>query len=176
MKTAFKPSRGRVYHVVHETKTGSARKSAWTICGQHFEDGERSTHQPTCPECAKLDNPLMLSQEDRQYLQAIIQLGKWKDAPKAKSYERLRERDLIDANVRLTRRGSILAEDWSPAGPVPMPDTEGVVHARAELDMYPRCAKNGRLDGVNQMSVSRYEKLRKLEEIAVITCLSCLGK
>ncbi len=176
MKTAFKPSRGRVYHVVHETKTGASRKSAFTICGEYFEEGERSTHQPTCVECVKLDNPLMLTTEDWQFLQTVIHLGKWKDAPKAKSFERLRDRDFLDSNVRLTRRGSILAEDWGPAGPVPLPDKDGVVHTRTPLAIYPLCQKNGRLEGVNQMTVSRYEKLRKLEETSVITCLSCLGK
>lgn len=175
MKTAFKPHKGRVYHVVHETKTGAARKSAFTICGEYFESGERSTHQPTCVECVKLDNPLLMPAEDRQYLQTIIQLGKWKDAPRAKSFERLRDRDILDPHVKLTRRGSILAEDWS-TGPVPMPDIEGIVHARAPLDIYPVCQKNGRLAGVNEMTVSRYEKLRKLEEATVITCLLCLGK
>jgi hypothetical protein len=175
MKTAFKPHKGRVYHVVHETKTGAARKSAFTICGEYFEEGERSTHQPSCVECVKLDNPLTLATEDWQFLQTVIHLGKWKDAPKAKSFERLRERDYLDNNVRLTRRGQILAEDWN-IGPVPMPDDQGVVHARTPLAIYPICQKNGRLAGTNQMSVSRYEKLRKLEESTVITCLSCLGK
>lgn len=175
MKTAFKAHRGHVYHVVHETKTGSSRKSAWTICGEHFESGERSTHQPTCPNCVKLDNPLTLAPEDRQYLQTVIHLGRWKDAPKAKSFQRLRERDYLDADVRLTRRGAVLAEDWN-GSPVPMVDADGVVHARKPLDIYPLCQKNGRLQDVDQMTVSRYEKLRKLEESIVITCLSCLGK
>jgi hypothetical protein len=175
MKTAFKPHKGRVYHVVHETKTGAARKSAFTICGEYFEDGERSTHQPTCVECVKLDNPLTMSAEERRYLQTVIHLGRWKDAPRAKSLERLHERDFLNSNIQLTRRGDILADDWRTA-PVPMPDIEGIVHARAPLDIYPICQKNGRLAGVDEMTVSRYEKLRKLEETVVVTCLLCLGK
>lgn len=175
MKTAFKAYRGHVYHVVHETKTGSARKSCWTICGEHFEDGERSTHQPTCPHCARLDNPFDLNHEDLSYLRAIVDLGKWKDAPRAKSFHRLLDRDFIDKDVRLTRRGDILADDWR-LGPVPLPDAHGVVHTRSPLRGSANCSQSILLDGHDGMSMSRYQKLRKVEEITVVTCLACLGK
>lgn len=175
MKTAFKAYRGHVYHVVHETKTGSARKSAVTICGENFESGERSTHQPTCPHCIRLDNPFDLNMDDIGFLRSIVDLGKWKDAPRARSFHKLLERDFIDRDVRLTRRGDILADDWR-LGPVPLPDEHGVVHTRSPLIGCAFCSAQIKLDAQDRMSMSRYEKLRKVEEITVVTCLTCLGK
>lgn len=175
MKTTFKPVRGHNYHVVHETKTGTARKSCHTICGEYFESGERATHRPTCPACVKLDNPLLLSSEDRQFLSTVVQLGIWRDAPKSKSFHNLVACDYINNNNRITRRGLVLADDWK-LGPVPMQDVAGIVHVRKPLDMYPVCEKNGRLEGVDEMTVSRYEKLRKVQSDLVVSCLSCLGK
>lgn len=186
MKTTFKPTRGHNYHVVHETKTGSARKNCYTICGEYFESGERATHRPTCPNCVKLDNPLLLPSEDRQFLKTVVEMGIWRDAPKSKSFHNLVACDYINNNNRITRRGLVLADDWK-TGPVPMQDVAGLVHAREPLGALPRCdtriaaplnANNQSytLEGVADMTVSRYEKLRKLEDSLVISCISCLGK
>ncbi len=175
MKTSFIPTRGHNYHVVHETKTGSMRRRAYTLCGDYFESGELSTHQPTCPNCKKLDNPLLLGSEMIQYLRDVATIVPWRDAPKNATFHALVERDYITIDVKLTRRGQILVEDFT-LGAVPLSDIDKLVHARKPLDKYPLCQKNGRLQDANDMTVSRYEKLRKLEESIVVTCLSCLGK
>lgn len=174
MKTTFKPTRGHNYHVVHETKTGAARKSCYTICGEYFESGERATHRPTCPHCVKLDNPLLLPPEDRQFLKTVVELGIWRDAPKSKSFHALVERDLLNTNNKLTRRGHVLAEDWT-TGPVPMQDEHGIVHTRHPLAPAAQCT-GLRLQDVDKMTLSHYEKLRKIEDSLVISCISCLGK
>lgn len=176
MKTTFIPTRGQRYHVIHETKTGAARTHAWTICGREFNAGERSTRQPTCPDCVVLDNPLTLTSDMITYLTNIVEFStkRWKDAPRNTAYH-LIELDFITPAIHLTRRGNVLVEDFE-RGAVPMQDASGVFHTREPLGMYPRCQKNGRLEHVDAMTVSRYEKLRKLEGDVMVTCLECLSK
>lgn len=98
--------------------------------------------------------------------------------------DRLLERDLITPDDELTRRGCILQEDWT-AGAVPM-TRKGVVHRRQPASAYPLCGKatfHGQFhpelmfDDAPQMTLSRYEKLRKLyeEHPLMVTCIECLA-
>lgn len=175
MKFSFKPTRGHNHHIVHETKTGLARKSAWTLCGEYFEDGERGQHQPTCPHCSKLDNPLLLPQEVWEFFRTIATLGPWEQARRGDSFQQLLKRDYVDKDLALTRRGQIIAADWKTTV-VPMADDRGIIHTREPLRAEPRCNRAMTLANVDQMSLSRYERLRKLEDELVVSCLSCLGK
>jgi len=175
MKTSFVPKRGHNYHIIHETKSPGWRARAWTLCGEYFDSGELSTRQPTCPNCKKLDNPLTLSTEMIQYLRDVITLKPWRDAPRSKAFHALVERDYITADKVLTRRGQVIVEDIERFA-VPLQHPDGLIHARKPLDMYPMCQSNGRVEGADDMTVSRYEKLRKLEETLVVTCIRCLGK
>ena len=174
MNDTFKPTHGHNYHVVHETKTGMGVTSCHALCKVFFEHGTRGKRRPTCTACMKLDNPLLLTVDDRKFFATVVTLGVWRDAPKARSFHRLVASDYLDADAKLTRRGRVLADDWK-LGPVPMQDADNIVHARAPLDMYPRCKKNGRLADVNAMTLSNYEGLRKVEGSLVISCLACLG-
>ncbi len=175
MKTSFVPNRGHNHHVVHETKTQGWRTRAWTLCGQYFDDGTLSTGQPTCPQCKRLDNPLTLTRDMIEYLRDVITIVPWRDAPRSKAFHALVERDFITPDKALTRRGAVLAEDLERFA-VPLQHPDGLVHARKPLEMYPVCQSNGRVEGADDMTVSRYEKLRKLEESIVVTCIRCLGK
>lgn len=182
MKTTFVPTRGHNYHVVHETKTAGARKSCWTLCGEYFADGEKSTHRPTCPDCVKLDNPLSLTREMIEYVRDAARLTPWRDAPRDRTFRWLLERDYVDKDAALTRRGLVLVEDLT-LGAVPLADGFGVVHARRPLSAFSACmtimsdtSPDVMLEGVDDMFLSRYAKLRKVEEDCVITCLVCLAK
>jgi hypothetical protein len=174
MKTTFVPTRGHHYHVIHETQTAGARVHARTICENYFPSGERSTRQPTCPDCVRLDNPLTLSLNTIEYLRAVATFKPWRDPPRNATYRRLVEIDLITTDVALTRRGAILAEDFT-LGPVPMAAVSGIVHARKPLSDQPYCGMGGALVDTLEMTVSRYEKLRKLEDSVTVTCLTCIG-
>jgi hypothetical protein len=187
MKTSFKSDRGHNYHVIHETKTAGARKSAYTLCGEFIERGEASTRQPTCPNCKKLDNPLSLTLDMINYLNTVATFTPWRDPPKSKAYHALVERDYITPGVALTRRGQVLVEDFE-LGAVPLADASGIVHARQPLGLSSVCADpvlrgtSSRVEysitlvGADNMTVSRYEKLRKVHDDVVVTCISCLGK
>lgn len=195
MKTSFKAARGHNYHVVHESKTGAAHKACWTVCGQYFERGERSNHQPTCPNCVRVDNPLMLPLSVRVFFEDVAATHRRRDAPRDKTMATLLDLDLVSVDVGtgllLTRRGQILAEDLT-AGAVPMTDVRGVVHARRAFGVSSRCNRatmpshidnesvpitnTVTLEGVKTMTVERYGKLREVNKDLVITCLECLGK
>lgn len=174
MKTTFKVKRGHVWHVIHETKTAKAPGTVWTLCGQYYEEGERGTKSPTCPGCLKIDNPLTISGATRQHFRALVkQIPPFSVPPRAR--EELVRGDYITHEDVLTRRGAILAEDFTSC-PVPMEDDGRLVHARGPLDMYPRCSKNGRLTDVNQMTTERYARLRMVSDQIMITCLQCLAR
>lgn len=186
MKTTFKPTRGHNYHVLHESKTGMSRLECWSICGDHFMSAKRGNHQPTCPGCTQLDNPLRLKPEERQYLADAARLNPWRDAPKSKAHYSLRDLDFITVDAKLTRRGAILAEDFE-LGAAPMADAHGLMHMREPLAMSSKCAVptwnqdkvigySVTLVGASEMTVDRYEKLRKVNEDVVVTCLACLAK
>jgi hypothetical protein len=177
MKNSFKVKRGRVWHIVHETKTGFARTNAWTLCGQHYDEGERTARQPTCPSCLQIDNPRNFTGDMRRFITDVIRIPGWKDAPKNEAYQKLIQADIITPQLKLTRRGSILAEDFTEA-PVPLPDDHNVMHARGPLSFRPKC--RGALDPeftqIEGMTVDRYAKLRAASEGALVTCLQCLSK
>jgi len=173
MKTTFKVKRGHVWHVVHETKTGTSRGSAWTLCGQYYHEGERDSHTPTCPGCLKVDNPLTLPTHAKHYLKEVArnegaQLGR-------SALEVLVKSDYLTHEREITRRGAILIEDFH-RGPVPLADEARVVHARDPLDIYPRCTRNGRLSDADQMTTDRYAKLRMVEDQLMVTCLQCIAR
>lgn len=178
MKTTFKAKRGHVWHVVHETKTGMARSHAWVLCGQFYDVGERGGHQPTCPGCCKLDNPLTLSSEERAILQDAARIKGWRDAPtRSKAFQRLVQVDYVTADASLTRRGAILVEDFD-LGPVPLADVGGLVHSRRPLARRPVClgGLDPVLDGTEDMTTERYAKLRKVQDQVMVTCLQCLAR
>lgn len=174
MKTTYKAHRGKVYHVVHETRTGNARMTCHTICGQFFEHGTRSERSATCPNCLLLDNPYHLASEMRTALRKIHEgfpLSYWGTIREA-----LCNRDLINEKLGLTRRGAVLAEDWDST-PVPLPDQLGILHARRPLLFAPLCASGGLVADASVMTISRYEKLRRVQEDrpVVPTCIECAG-
>ncbi len=181
MKQLYKCRRGRVRHVVHLTKTGFSRNEAWTICGMHFDDGERQNGTPTCPNCLKLDNPLLLSNAAQHYLEAVAtndrNMGTMVSNSRGRS--ELIQRDLLDQKDNITWRGDILADDYR-LGPVPLADPQGVIHARYPLGNLPRCHNNKAFpmsflwpeDG---FTVARYAKLRALHENDAVTCFECMS-
>ena len=175
MKFSFKPKRGHNYHIVHETKTGLQRKSAWTLCDEFFGNGERGQHQPTCPTCVRLDNPLDWPDGMLPFFQTLVELGPWAEARRSSFFQQLLRRDYIDKDFAFTRRGQVLVMDWELA-PVPMVETSGIVHARRPLMPSPLCDRSIKLSDAPYMTLSRYERLRKVEDQLVITCLACLGK
>jgi len=176
VKNSYKVKRGRVWHIIHETKTGYARNSAWTLCGQHYKAGERSARQPTCPGCLQIDNPLRFSGDMRTFINDAVSIKNWKDASPL-IREPLVQADFVTPQNKLTRRGAILAEDFTE-GAVPMQDRAGVVHTRNPLRRRPRCS--GALDtvlpGTDCMTTDRYAKLRAANQDLVVTCLQCLAK
>jgi hypothetical protein len=200
MKTTFKPDRGHNYHVIHETATGGARSRCRAVCGDDFSAGAKSTHSPTCPRCCERDNPFGLTWEVVHALSQYVLLPTAKQVntpsgpmrmPVARVFaqgrirDRLLERDLITPHDELTRRGHVLGEDWT-AEPVPMA-RRGVVHRRKPLSAYPICGgvdffgqfkPELMMDDAQDMTMSRYEKLRRLHEEhpLMVTCVTCLAR
>jgi hypothetical protein len=175
MKTTYKVKRGHVWHVVHETKTGQARVSAYTLCGSNYEHGERSTRQPTCPNCCKLDNPLTLTSEERVILKDAARINRWQDAPRhSRAFQRLVQVDYITPDAQLTRRGLILMEDYD-LGPVPLADLSGLVHSRVALGGTQACDHMRHLADADKMTTERYAKLRKISDQVMVTCIQCIA-
>ncbi len=176
MKVSFKAFRGHNYHIVHETKTGHMRKSCWTICDEYFDSGERSNRSPTCPNCVALDNPLKMLGSTISVMQLLATKAENIVPARSTQARELLKRDYINAEGELTRRGMILAEDYT-LGAIPMQGTDGLMHARLPLYNTARCSHAIKCPDAEDMTVSRYEKLRKVyaENPPVITCLECLS-
>lgn len=176
MKTTFKAAKGHVYHVVHETKTGFARVQCWTLCGTHFEQGQRSNRAATCPKCLEVDNPTTLRPDERRVFQTIACKEPWPlGGMPNKARHRLMERDLITIDNQLTRRGEILAHDFHD-GAVPLADGRGIIHARLPLADHAKCDRNIHFGAAHQLTVVRYERMREPEIAMMVTCISCLGE
>lgn len=173
MYQVFRVHRGHNLHVIHETRTGHNRtNNVYVLCRHEPMAGERDKGPSTCPTCLELDNPCDLSRAEVNYFTRLIagdpsiQYGQDSNA-RAK----LITRDLITKDDELTRRGKVLALDWT-LRPAPAPSIRGVVHARTPLSKYPVCDRTGVLDGFDKMSNDKYERLRKADY--PVTCIACL--
>jgi hypothetical protein len=175
MKTSYKVKRGHIWHVVHETKSMRTPPGAvWTLCGSYYEEGEWGARTPTCPNCLKVDNPLLLPPHAKRYLRAVAKKDPFLLSVR-ESLKALVRADYLTHEGELTRRGTILVEDYLRT-PVPLEDDARVVHARWPLDSCPRCNMNGRLLDVNQMTTERYAKLRMVEDQLMVTCFQCIAR
>lgn len=175
MKTSFKPANGRVYHVIHETKSLNAPHACWSLCGNYFHDGDRFDRVPTCPRCLANDNPLALSTGAVTWLKSYMERGDtFVNLPSL--CQELFRADFIDAYKSLTRRGQVLALDWTQ-GAVPFADKDHVVHERWPLG-HARCCRDLPLEGWESMTFQRYERLRLVHENTpfLVTCLTCLAR
>lgn len=177
MNTSFKVKRGHVWHIIHETKTGSARDSAWTLCGQYYAVGERGSHTPTCPGCLKIDNPLMLPAYVHYYLRLHAEAVVDPDTAGvySRGLEALVKADYVTHENAITRRGRVILEDFRQH-PVPMPDKMYVFHARHPLGLFPKCDVRERLPDGDTMTTSHYAKLRLIESQVVVTCFQCIAR
>jgi hypothetical protein len=169
----FRVHRGNVLHIIHETRTGKNRNhEVHLLCRNEPADGERDRGTPSCQECLELDNPCELGRGELNFFSRVVGKDPALDDYVGESNARtkLMKRDLIDRENRLTRRGKILALDWTE-GPAPAQAVSGIVHARLPLQNAARCGNSGVLDGFVHMTVDKYERIRKLN--LHITCVPC---
>lgn len=169
----FRVHRGNVLHIIHETLTGRNRTSGVHIlCKVEPYSGERDRGTPTCPSCLELDDPCTFNRGELNIFTRIVakdpslNSNTWSGAP----ITSLHKKDLITKDLKLTRRGKILALDFTD-GVAPAAAVSGIVHARAPLSNSPRCGNAGVLDGFESMTVEKYDRIRKLD--LHITCVHC---
>lgn len=168
----FRVHRGSVLHVIHETLTGYNRThGVYVLCNAVPYSGTRERGGATCPKCLTVDNPMNLSDAERSLIATFATSEsrglRWGGQP----ITSLHKKDLIDKDEKLTRRGAILAADWT-MGPAPAADADGIVHARDPLRPWPRCAPSTVLDGFETMTVDRYARVRALD--LHVTCVACV--
>ena len=159
-------------HIIHETLTGYNRiHGVHILCKVEPYSGERDKGTPTCPTCLSIDNPCLLSDAERSII-AHFATREPTDTQLwgGRSVTSLHQKDLITKDERLTRRGTILAEDWT-IGPAPAADRAGIVHARSPLASWPKCDRNIELDGFDKMTVDRYARFRAIN--LHVTCVLC---
>jgi hypothetical protein len=181
----FKPDRGHLWHVVHETSTGRSHGATVTLCSRRRGDQaygpgkrKRGGGAPTCQDCWELDDVLRLPSTARGALEEIA-TGEWASVANSRGLRELVDRDLLDDKYAQTPRGAALALDFT-AGPVPLPDACAVFHARVPLSQYPLC-----LYGVSGATLEpfvglrnhhgSYVQLRGLYERAAVNCIACVA-
>lgn len=154
--------RNGVWHVVHETKTGIARRACHVICRpDEALAGEVKAGVPTCAKCLQLDDPTALPSEAKQSLN--------QGSVNTDAMRRLIKIDYIDSMGNLTRRGRLIWRDFDEE-PAPWPDKHGVAHRRLALSHIARCGL-GPIAFPEPLTTERYGSLR---EIALaVTCLFC---
>lgn len=172
----FKPTNGRVVHVVHETRSMRyGGTSLQSLCGSVFHiDGSTvvSEHMPaTCAKCKKYDNPFSLSNEQLVKFWTTVSNNAWAPSSK-KMKDDLLARDLITEFGQLTPRGAVLARDLKEHPP--WPDDEGVMHARNAIS-YRIGACTASLSGLEDMTFSKLDKMHALTDLR-ITCVTCLAE
>lgn len=177
----FQVRRGRALHIIHETATRCSLSGVHLLCkAGEASFGDRVKGVPTCPKCLALDNPCTLSDAERSMLARFATQADGMPRWRGQAVTSLHQKDLIDKDERLTRRGEILAQDWR-VGPAPAADRAGVVHARTPLSSWPRCvgplfarkldAAARKLDGFHDMTVDKYARIRALD--LSVTCVHC---
>lgn len=160
---------GFVEHVVHETMTKSRKKSGFVICRPDELEGEITNGGPaTCKKCVEMDNPFNTGMAERALLREAAERGRV--APGYAGWGRLVRLDLLNEDGTLTRRGRILADDYT-MGPAATCDDAGVWHNREPLSFYRSCDRV-QMPDVAKMSVARYAKLRAIA--GCVSCLQCL--
>lgn len=181
----FKPERGHLWHVVHETATGGSPKYTCTLCSQKqggggFGEGTRKRNGgvPSCEDCWKLDDVFQMSDGARMAFEEIA-TNEWSSvSTNSRGLRELLQRDLVDSKYNLTSRGNALGRDFV-VGASPLPDAAGVFHARYPLSQYPGC-----LYGISGATLEpfvgvknwldRYIKLSLAHEKSAITCIACV--
>jgi hypothetical protein len=169
----FRVYRGSVLHIIHETLTGRNKTNGvYVLCKVEPFAGERDRGTPTCPECIRMDDPCDLTAGEKNVLTRIIAKDPSLTSMTwgSQAITSLHRKDLITKDVKLTRRGRILALDYTE-GPAPAAAVSGIVHARTPLCNSPRCGDAGVLDGFEAMTVEKYARIRALE--LHITCVHC---
>lgn len=168
-------SGGHVYHVVHETHTHARRATAFVICNDSEQNvAEMRDGVPTCSKCVELDNPLKLSVHEKMVIRTLA-YGHPLGGSKPQSVRRLIQLDYMTEKRELSRRGKILALDYTDRTAA-WYDAQNVGHYREPLDYHTLCASQGPNFPVaefGKMTTERYDKLRKAG--GVVTCLTCLG-
>lgn len=178
MSYLFRVQRGRALHIIHETMTRHSLSGVRLLCKSgEASFGDRVKGVPTCTRCLALDDPCGLSDAERSMLARFAT----QDPPPAgqiwsgQTVTSLHKKDLIDKDEKLTRRGAILALDWT-VGAAAAADKLGVVHARDPLSRFGRCSRAATetldgLGGLDNMTVDRYARLRALAQR--VTCVLC---
>lgn len=170
----FRVRRGRALHIIHETMTRHSPSGVRLLCKPgEASFGDYVKGVPTCTKCLALDDPCGLSSTERVMLQNVA-TGVYVDRH-GRTDTSLHQKDLIDAQERLTRRGEILVLDWL-IGAAPAADMHGIVHAREPLSRFSRCSRAATkaldgLGGFDSMTIDRYARLRALEQR--VTCVLC---
>lgn len=181
----FKPKHGSVWHVMHETATGTSKQYTCTLCSQKdgrasYSSGERRCNgTPTCADCLALDSVFGLTASAHAALYEIATDNRESQTSNARGLRELLVRDLLDAKYNLTARGRVLASDFTGL-PFVLPDETSVYHARFPLSQYRACLD--RVSGASlpafhagPMYVQRYGQLRTLNEKNIVNCIACIA-
>jgi hypothetical protein len=160
---------GYVEHVVNETLTKFSKRSGFVICRPQRLDGEVTTSGPiTCKKCLELDNPMNLLPTEKSGLRCVAE---GRAVARTVGTKKLLRIDYITPELELTRRGALVARDFTE-GAAPWRDIREVVHARNPLEVTAMCDNARIFEDIGKLTTERYGKLRAVAQ--PITCMVCV--